>query len=123
MYKLDHIAIQAKDPTALSKWYCEALNLEIVYELIDRKNRPFYFLRSKNGDCMIEILATENERKERLLEDPGYSHVCFKVEDFDRTVLELRSKGISIDERTTKHGWKIGFFRDPEGNFLEIIKR
>ena len=124
MYELDHVAIYAKDPVALCKWYREVLNLEIVRELIDINNRPFYFLKSKDSKCTIEILATTEERKERKLKDPGLSHLCFSVEDFDKAVSDLKSKGITVhDIRTTKHGWRIGYFEDPEGNTIEIVKR
>lgn len=124
MYELDHVGVYAKDPVTLCKWYQEKLGLEVVRDLIDIHDRPFYFLKSKNSTFTLEILATADAPKERELQNPGFSHLCFEVEDFDKAVADLQSKGISVHgARTTKYNWKIGYFEDPEGNVVEICKR
>jgi catechol 2,3-dioxygenase-like lactoylglutathione lyase family enzyme len=72
----------------------------------------------------IEILPTTKERKNRVLEDQGFSHIGIVVDNFDDFASYLKSKGISLhDVRYTSAGWKIGYFEDPEGNVLEIVQR
>jgi len=46
------------------------------------------------------------------------------VEDFAAFEQRLKAHNVKLwGVRTTSHGWKIGYFNDPEGNVLEIIQR
>jgi catechol 2,3-dioxygenase-like lactoylglutathione lyase family enzyme len=54
----------------------------------------------------------------------GHQHFAFEVkdEDYGKTKAELTTKGIEvIDEVTWKTGKRSFYFRDPEGNVLEIV--
>jgi catechol 2,3-dioxygenase-like lactoylglutathione lyase family enzyme len=121
--KLEHLGIYAKDCEALASWYRIFLNLKVVRKLEKSGRPPIYFLKS-NESMEIEILPTTKERKNRVLEDQGFSHIGIVVDNFDDFASYLKSKGISLhDVRYTSAGWKIGYFEDPEGNVLEIVQR
>jgi catechol-2,3-dioxygenase len=121
--KLEHVGIYAKNAEALAKWYISILNLKVTRKLEKPGRPPIYFLKSNEG-LEIEILPTTKEGKPRDLEDKGFSHIGIVVEDFDTLASQLESKGISIHGvRYTSAGWKIGYFKDPEGNILEIVQR
>ena len=121
--RLEHIGIQANNVDILAKWYCKILDLKIWKKLEKEGRPPVYYLKS-NGGTTIEILPTKNERKQRELEDPGFSHVGIIVDNFDKTSSYLESKGIKLmGVRDTSAGWKIGYLKDPEGNTLEIVQR
>lgn len=123
--KLEHLGIHAKDPEALSDWYCDTLGLEVTQKLEKSGRPPVYFLRSEVGGGKIEILPIiqENE-KGRELKTSGFTHIGFTTNDFKEAIAYLGSRGISLHGvRDTSRGWKIGYFEDPEGNTIEIVQR
>lgn len=119
----EHIGIYANDSETLAKWYIEKLGLQITRTLEKEGRSTIYFLESQDG-VVLEILPTAADIKTRALNTPGFSHIGFVVDDFEKTVAALASKGVSIhDARQTSNGWRIGYFEDPEGNSLEIVYR
>jgi hypothetical protein len=56
--------------------------------------------------------------------DPGLSHLAVTVSDFDGAVKDLAGKAVVVENiREASGGVKVGFFRDPEGNLLQVIHR
>jgi catechol 2,3-dioxygenase-like lactoylglutathione lyase family enzyme len=121
--RFEHIGIYARNVDALAKWYCDVLGLNIVRKLEKTGRPPIYFLASPEG-FEIEILPSAAERKQREVEEPGFSHIGIVVQDFNETVSHLQSKGTApFGVRRTSNNWQIGYVKDPEGNVLEIVKR
>lgn len=119
----EHVGIYAEDVEALKNWYCDTLGFTVTRKL-ERPGRPPVYFLSKEEGLAIEILPTNNKRRERGLEDPGYSHIALIVDNFDEVESYLGSKGILLSGvRVTGAGWKIGYFKDPEGNVLEVVQR
>ncbi|MEM3610294.1 MAG: VOC family protein, partial [Candidatus Anstonellales archaeon] len=97
--------------------------LKVIRKLDRLGKPPVYFLGNENG-FYIELLPTTNDRKERTLEDPGYSHIAIEVDNFTNFSLYLKTKGVIIfGERITSAGWRIAYFKDLEGNIIEIIEK
>jgi glyoxylase I family protein len=121
--KVEHLGIYAKDPEALSQWYREKLGFSVVRKL-EKEGRPsIYFLKGEGG-WEVEILPSALSPRQKELTAPGYSHIGLVVDDFEKTNRFLESKGVSLhDVRSTSNGWTIGYFEDPEGNFLEVVYR
>jgi len=121
---LEHIGIYARDVEALKNWYCDVLKLKVIRKLEKPGRPPIYFLAGEGGGLIVELLPTNAERKGRELMDPGYSHIALEIDDFDEVESYLKSKGVELfGVRMTSVGWKIGYFKDPEGNIIEIVKR
>jgi len=121
---IEHIGIYARDVERLAKWYQDVLGFKIIRVLEKPGRPPIYFLGYENCGCIIEILPTQKEGKGRELNDPGFSHIGIVVDDFEKAIDHLKSKGVEVfGVRKTSAGWMIGYFRDPEGNILEIVKR
>jgi len=110
MFKLGHIGIIAKDPKALADWYKNVLGFEVILEMKREGRPPIYFLKG-GGGSYIEVLPSTFE-----------THLGFVVDNFDEAAKILESKGIVLENvRKTGMGWTIGYFRDSEGNQLEIV--
>jgi len=123
MLKAEHIGVYASDPIGLSKWYVDKLGFEVIRTLEKEGRPPIYFLQGVGG-MVLEILPTKLPKDERELASPGFSHIGLIVEDFEKTDLILRQGGILLDDvRKTSNGWTIGYFKDPEGNQLELVYR
>jgi len=121
--KPEHIGIYASDSETLSKWYIDKLGFSIIRALKKEGRPTIYFLEAEGG-VVVEILPTSGDRSDRKLNEPGFSHIGILVDDFDKAVSSLESKGISVhDARKTSNGWTIGYLEDPEGNSLEIVYR
>ncbi len=60
--------------------------------------------------------------------DPGFMHVCLKVENLDRVVQQVRSAGfralgaIQQAQGGPVDGLKVIYVRDPDGVVLELIE-
>ena len=50
----------------------------------------------------------------------GNARLCFGVSDLAATLRQLHARGIQTSDIKTKHGGKIAFFRDPDGNELSL---
>lgn len=121
--RAEHVGLYAKDTSALCKWYMRILGFSIV-NTIEKEGRPPIFFIKGESEVVIEILPTQSDRVARELMDPGFSHLGILVDDFEQTVTDLESNGVSVfDVRSTSTGWTIGYLDDPEGNRLEIVYR
>lgn len=123
--KIHHIAIITSDYNSSKLFYSEILGFKILKETY-RSNRNSYKLDLlTEGGIQIELFSFPNP-PERLTnpEATGLRHLAFQVEDIEKSVSYLTSKGISvepvrIDEITGK---KFTFFRDPDNSPLELYE-
>ena len=121
--KLEHFGIYAHDTKALTDWYCDVLGFSVVRTLEKQGRPPIFFLAADEGG-ELEILPTSEPRLERKLNQPGFSHIGLIISDFAGLEQALAARGIALEGvRETSNGWKIGYFKDPEGNVLELVQR
>ncbi|NEO33059.1 MAG: VOC family protein [Symploca sp. SIO3C6] len=122
---IHHVAIICYDYNKSKDFYVNILGFSIIKETF-REQRKSYKLDLKVGDHdQIELFSFPNP-PQRLSQPEacGLRHLAFQVEDIEKTVLELESKGIEvekirIDELTGK---QFTFFRDPDNLPLEIYE-
>lgn len=112
---IDHIGIAVKDIESAGKVYQEILGMEV--SPID--DLPSYGIKlsfvSLPG-TKIELLqpTSESSAISKFLKDKGEGihHICLIVDDIERSLAELKSKGMELlDEkpRVSSHGEKIAF--------------
>jgi len=120
---IEHVGVYSKDPAALAVWYATVIGLKELRR-IEREGRPpVLFLGGENG-VILEILPTDASGGERVLVSLGHSHLGIAVADLDAERKRLAGCGIELEGvRKTSNGWRIGYFKDPEGNTLELIQR
>ncbi|MFZ7127142.1 MAG: VOC family protein [Desulfobacterales bacterium] len=76
----------------------------------------------------LEIFSYRSiqEREPMMANDRGFTHIAFEVEDVDQTLdSALKNGGVRLGEITEKAVPGVGnlkfvYFRDPEGNVVEI---
>lgn len=119
--KIKETCLYVKDLDLCRKFYCDTLGLEEISFVADKH----LFLRA--GSSVLLIFNPEDSRT-KSSPPPHYAsgdqHFAFEVrdEEYLSAKEEILSKGIAIvDEVTWKSGKKSFYFRDPEGNVLEII--
>ena len=79
---------------------------------------------------LIEICEPQEAKVQPQAYVPGSKHVCFLVDDVDETYARMSEEGFVFhgapchfgDETPDLDGMKFAYFRDPDGNILEIIE-
>ena len=119
---IEHIAICARDTTALSKWYVENFD----FTVIDDNGKGNYFIKAPGG-AVLEIMKFTSGVQPQDKSAIGLRHIAFSVskENFDIEVEKVKNMGLKIEADVTEapNGVKTFFFRDPEGNVLHFIYR
>ena len=114
-----HIALCTPNFVALRTFYTETLGLKIVGGF---PGRNVVFIST--GDTTIELI----ERDEPLAPiRQGMVHFAFQVENTDATFKELSGLGVPFhrepyDFPEDAPSIRIAFFRDPDGNELELLQ-
>lgn len=123
--KIHHIAIITSDYNSSKLFYSEILGFKILKETYRSNSNSYKLDLLTEGGIQIELFSFPNP-PERLTnpEATGLRHLAFQVEDIEKSVSYLTSKGISvepvrIDEITGK---KFTFFRDPDNLPLELYE-
>ena len=121
--KAGHTAIRTTEYDAIIKWYLEKLDFRIVREWMAGEMRLAYLALPNDDDFMVEILGSKSSEPIANEEvKSGYDHLCFNVEDLDKTIEELKSRNINITRRFSVPaiGKCVAFIADPFGNKIEF---
>lgn len=125
---LDHIAITVQDMDRAVGFYRDVLGLEVLGQLmLSDDTLKLVFLQA--GAARLELFAfTEEGRRNDASdrnEDLGYKHLAFSVDDVDAVSARLQEHGVNftVEPTDAAGGVRLAFFRDPDGNLLEIIDR
>lgn len=114
-----HIALCTPNFATIQAFYTQTLGLPIVGGFPGRK---IIFIAA--GTTTIELV----EREEPLvLGRQGWAHFAFQVENVDASFAELSAQGISFhiapkDFPETAPSIRIAFFKDPDGNEIELVQ-
>lgn len=121
--KIHHIAIIVSDYEVSKDFYVNKLGFPIIRENY-RKERGDYKLDLKVSDeTELEIFGMKDSPKRvSRPEACGLRHLCFKVENIEEIIDDLKTKGIEtepirIDSYTDS---KFTFFQDPDGLPIEL---
>jgi predicted enzyme related to lactoylglutathione lyase len=107
-------AYPAKDVASLRKWYEDKLGLSFSAPFEEEGVEKYN--EAKIGDGYFSLLTHE-----WIERDPGSaSGIVFEVDDIDRTVADLRAKGVQAEDPYATPVCKISSFTDPEGNKVSI---
>ena len=118
---IDHVAIVVSDMDRSIEFYNEVLGLTVLKDGRNEGGKKKSFLGTKDHTL---IALTEDKRlnrdKSQIVE--SVAHVAFRVDDVEKAMKDLKSKGVEfIEEKVEKDGKiKAYHFLDPDGLELEI---
>ena len=128
---IDHIGIAVKEINQAGKFYTDVLGLKIedVENVAEQKVNVAFIPIT---DSEVELLeSTEPDgpvAKYISARGEGVQHIAFRVEDIDKTLEELKEKGVRLIDQTPRKGAggaRIAFIHPKETNgvLVEICER
>jgi methylmalonyl-CoA/ethylmalonyl-CoA epimerase len=129
--KVDHIGIAVKDLKEALKFYEEILGIKCVNtEVVEEQKVKVAFLPI--GDTEVELLESTEEDGPiaKFIEKrgEGIQHIAYRVEDIEKTIKELKEKGIRMIDEKPRYGAggaKIAFLhpKSTYGVLIELCER
>jgi catechol 2,3-dioxygenase-like lactoylglutathione lyase family enzyme len=118
-----HLAVVTSDIQRAVHFYTDVLGFRETLRLETDHSGTIVFV-SLNG-TQLELFGGGRPREPGEDEGKvGYPHVALAVDDVDAEYDRLRGRGVEFDMPPTEAeaGIRLAFFRDPDGNRIEIIK-
>ena len=123
--RIHHRAILTDDYNKSKLFYTEVLGFEIILETYREARQSYKLDLAINGQYQIELFSfPEYKERNSFPESKGLRHLAFEVEDVDASVIELRSKGVDVQDVRVDEitGKRFAFFYDPNGQPLEVYE-
>lgn len=125
--KVDHIGIAVKNLDETLKFYEDILGMKCVdKEVVEEQKVRVAFLPI--GDTEVELLESTEEdgpiAKFIEKKGEGIQHIAYKVDDVEKTIAELKAKGIRMIDEKPRYGAggaKIAFLH-PKSTFGVLIE-
>ncbi len=121
--KLHHVALHTRDIERSIKFY-ETLGATVE----DRAVVPKWKLALVRWHDLVLELKEPNHREMDYSDDGYFNHICFEVDDIEKTIDELKSMGISswlseaVNVFPAYGGLKNIFFYGPDGEQIELFQ-
>lgn len=121
--KIEHFAINVKDPIAMAAWYVANMGMSIV-----RKSDGAaltHFLGDNSGQVMVEIYNNPPDQvPDYASMNPLLLHLAFVCENPNQKRAELEAVGATFAEEVhVKDGSHLVMMRDPWGLAIQLCKR
>jgi glyoxylase I family protein len=127
MNAFNHIALNCWDLAAQEAFYTKHFGFKRSRTF--NRGKPDEFFMLKLGSVRLELFPTDRAKTAGMQggEQPiGFKHLAFDVPKLEPVLDALRDDGIEpdpiIELPHLASGFRIVFFRDPEGNVLELME-
>ncbi len=127
----NHSAILVGDLDEAIEWYGKHFDFKLKNRWVQGEKEFGWMTPAENGEFIIEMLAYVDKGKDpahALKEDTDgifRHHTGFHVENVDKTVAELKSRGVTVVSEAHDvegAGSRVAFFIDAWGNLFEITE-
>lgn len=129
--KLDHIGIAVKNIDESLKFWRDTLGLDCLdFEIVEEQKVKVAFLPA--GEAKVELLQSTSEDGPiaKFIErnGQGIQHVAFKVDDIDKGIEYMLSKGMRMIDEKARYGAggaRIAFMhpKSSDGVLVELTER
>jgi catechol 2,3-dioxygenase-like lactoylglutathione lyase family enzyme len=125
---IDHVAITVQDPERTLAFYRRVLDAETVYEDLWRAGRIPVVLLQIGGARLSVHSAQAPAAPHARVPQPGSVDLCFRWEGpIGSAIARLESCGVGVELGPVPRPAADGsagesvYFRDPDGNLLELL--
>ncbi len=125
--RLEHVAVAVRNLDAARRVLEDTLGIRMAYE----EEIPKYGTRLAMfpiGESHVELVQSTREgtRTEQWIAERGEGlyHICLEVDDIDAALVELKAKGVSLQDQTprTGHGGTRIAFLDPASTANVLVE-
>jgi glyoxylase I family protein len=126
-FAINHVALNCRNVAAQESFYSKHFGFKRSRTF--NAGKPSEFIMLKLGSFRLEFFPTDSAKTmnqnggEQAI---GFKHLAFDVPNLDSAIEALRGDGIEpdrvIDFSTVIPGSRLLFFRDPEGNIVELME-
>ncbi len=126
-FAFNHVAFNCRDVPAQERFYTKHLGFKRSRTF--RRGEPGEFIMLKLGSTRLELFPTDSLKVagcnagEQAI---GFKHLAFDVPKLEPMIEALRADGVTcdpiIDCSQVSPGLRIVFFRDLEGNIIELME-
>jgi len=115
---LAHVCFHAADLAASEAFYCGKLGLRHAFDFLRDSGEKFGVYLHAGGRTFIELFAGKLAAP---AEGQPYRHMCLEVDDINKTVAELRGRGVEVTDPKlgSDQSWQ-AWLADPDGNRIEL---
>jgi glyoxylase I family protein len=122
---IQHFAMNCRDRIAQERFY--RTHVGFVRARVFNHREPNEFVMLRLEDFRLELFSSDAAPDAVGGEQPvGFKHLAFAVDDLDEKIAQLTAAGIDVDPIIDCDkicpGMRVCFFRDPEGNMLELME-
>jgi lactoylglutathione lyase/glyoxylase I family protein len=129
-----HVAVRVPDFDVERRWFVEKLDFRVVHEWPYADQQLAYVAPPNDDHFFVEILGGGQPHPipKAVYDDlgdslrlAGYHHFCLNVDDMDRTLAELRRRGVTIVTEPfflEPINRRLAFIADPFGNLIELAQ-
>ena len=122
--RLEHVALNVKDPIGMAEWYCKNLGMKVVRQGPPPANGRF--ISDSGGNMLLELYNNPPDAvPDYASMNPLLLHIAFMADDVKGTCKRLTAAGATIAQEVykTESGDEIVMLRDPWGVSIQFLKR
>lgn len=124
---INHIALNCRNVAAQEAFFSKHFGFQRSRTF--KAGKPDQFIMLKLGSVRLELFPTDPAQNQNVNGGEqviGFKHLAFDVPKLEPAIDALRADGIEpdpiIDTGHIVPGFRIVFFRDREGNILELME-
>ena len=124
--RFDHVAITVRDMERSVGFYRDLLGFDVLGQLLLNEG-TFKIVYLRSGGACVELFEFRDHDAETAVGVPdtvgGFKHVALQTDDVDAVAARLRAAGtvFTVEPTDAPGGVRLAFFRDPDGNLLELV--
>lgn len=124
---INHVALNCRNLTAQEAFFCKHFGFHRSRTF--KAGKPDEFIMLKLGSVRLELFPTNSAQTENVTGGEqviGFKHLAFNVPKLEPAIAALQADGIEPDPIINLDdivpGFRIVFFRDREGNIIELME-
>lgn len=129
--RIDHIMLSVPNYEETVQWYQQKLDATLEKEWTVDQLPDLKLAYLNVYGFRIEIVGSTQSRSgmpniskfEEALRTTGIGHFCFRVDDVDAALSELKERGVQTFVEAVDYsniGVRVGFIKDNNGNIIEF---